>query len=486
MSKGTVVVIGGGGGGLAAAALLGKKGYKTILFERDSVVGGKAKASSFMGYWIDEEFHTMVKVGENKAFRDKVGAAVGYIPDFKYFSDSVPILVTPDNQIIRLTKILPSCPEYDRNTLKKVYGDYYSDADIDEIEIFAKFMMKDVIERREAVNGKSIDDFKRAFPYISIKAYSEKHSDNPKVQLWFQRLGGLTYNLQAKSRVSLSTYICLNHILALSSKLFTYVFPVHPKYGGLAALWEPYADIIRANGGEIRTETEVKKIVIEGGKAKGVILANDEFVTADHVICNIAPHDAVNHHLLDLDAFPAEYKADVQSRIKATTKAAANFTVQTVNFVVALKKRITDLDYCTFVDEHGEVLGTIQTSSELAPRSAPPGKQKIQIHMYLDKTTWSHAVAEQYAAEVFMPRLRSLYPDIDRHIEFTMTYLSPPGTFATMMNQMFGNPVFIPEKSPIDNFHFVGMYGGSIGMEGILVSGARVAEDIVGEALVEK
>ncbi|MEQ6250237.1 NAD(P)/FAD-dependent oxidoreductase [Sulfitobacter sp. HNIBRBA3233] len=59
--------------------------------------------------------------------------------------------------------------------------------------------------------------------------------------------------------------------------------------GGSGMAAEAFRKLIEANGGEIRTGTEAAKIIVRGGKARGVQTAKGEVIDARNVIASTAP-----------------------------------------------------------------------------------------------------------------------------------------------------------------------------------------------------
>ena len=63
-------------------------------------------------------------------------------------------------------------------------------------------------------------------------------------------------------------------------------FGVHYAMGGVAAMAQAMADVIRDQGGTLRMETEVDEILIRNQRATGVRLVGGEEIAADIVVSN--------------------------------------------------------------------------------------------------------------------------------------------------------------------------------------------------------
>lgn len=61
---------------------------------------------------------------------------------------------------------------------------------------------------------------------------------------------------------------------------------VHFPIGGTGALVQGLVRLIEGQGGSVRLQTEVKQILVDGGRARGVLLANGERIGADVVVSN--------------------------------------------------------------------------------------------------------------------------------------------------------------------------------------------------------
>src|SRR6516164_6517866 len=70
------VVIGAGAGGMATAALLLKRGYRTLLVEREPQVGGRASTVDVEGFGVNTGAQIFELGGANKELFDEVGVPI--------------------------------------------------------------------------------------------------------------------------------------------------------------------------------------------------------------------------------------------------------------------------------------------------------------------------------------------------------------------------------------------------------------------------
>lgn len=69
--------------------------------------------------------------------------------------------------------------------------------------------------------------------------------------------------------------------------------------GGAGQAAEAFQSLIKANGGKIRTGVEATEIVVEDGKAVGILTADDEKILAKNVIASTAPGQLYDRLLVD-------------------------------------------------------------------------------------------------------------------------------------------------------------------------------------------
>jgi len=478
--KKTCVIVGAGAGGLGCGAILAKNEVKPIIFERGRIIGGAARTLDVDGYSLDEGAHFLVDIPGTTAHRDTIGQILGIKTEVAHMKGP-PVCVIRQGEEIAFTKLWPLSADYDKVTLKKVFK-YLSDADIAQIESFAGVMMEDLNNTIASVNPQSFDDLILKLPYVPIQEWVLQRTKSKNVLTWLLDLGSIVILVPPESVATCSTYSVLALVMGLTTGMFSFVYPVHPKYGGLGALLEPYADYIREHGGEIHTNTAVKKIKVEGGKAKGVIVDRDgkeEFVAADAVVCNVPPQLAYRTGILDLDSFPNAYKEDFLQKVKTIEEGAKRYEVQTLNVHVALKKKLTDSDSChLFIDNEGHSRAGMQIYTNYGTNSAPAGKQLLYLYAFLYKAPRDFAVAEKHLTGIILPALRAWLKDFDKNVDWIMTSFSPV-PYAQLNQQMFSSSEKFDVKTGAKNLYFAGMYAGLVGADGAMVIGVRAAEQIL-------
>ncbi|MBN1289262.1 MAG: NAD(P)/FAD-dependent oxidoreductase [Actinobacteria bacterium] len=108
----------------------------------------------------------------------------------------------------------------------------------------------------------------------------------------------------------------------------------YPK-GGLISIPKALCEGIIEHGGEVRTGVNVKKVIVEGGKAVGVELDNGEIINAPVIVSNAGIKETVSD-MVGEDKFDAEYAKTVRDLVIGV----APFTLR-----AALDKKITDVEF---------------------------------------------------------------------------------------------------------------------------------------------
>ncbi|MBE3578247.1 MAG: FAD-dependent oxidoreductase [Limnochordales bacterium] len=271
---------------------------------------------------------------------------------------------------------------------------------------------------------------------------------------------------------------------AQMAPLFGYYFDggYYP-VGGSRALANALAEVIEAHGGRLLLGAPVQRILIEGGRAAGVILADGRVHRAQAVISNAD----VRQTFLELVG-REHLPPDFVRRIEDLEFSASAFAVFLgVDFA-------PDLEAVTLVrtdDDRG--LG-IMTPSRVDPGLAPPGHAAITLMTLVPQaevTTWDRR-APDYAwrkrefGDALISLAEGVLPGLREHIVFREE--ASPATFARYARTT-GGAIYGPAgqwqptaKSPVERLYLAGagVFPGA-GIEGVIISGTLAANALYPE-----
>ena len=299
MSK-KVCIIGAGIGGLTAGAILSKKGYNVTIFEKEKILGGRSLSFN----------------GNNLSLDD-------YRKTLSSFSMSVPF----------------SSPSLDEIFNKNMFKGYTLDLGFHSVE---GGTMSDVGRSLIDVGGKVemlgtklglIKDDGFIFPLISTKdklrflpnilrlvlsgestmknlddvsiAETVERYGRGKMKLILELLPRVTTTVNDLSKISTG-----ESFRASQSNLRRGSSPVGYPKGGLVSLTNVFANEINRSNGIIHLGKRVKQIIIDNGKASGVI-ADDKEYGFDIVISNILVQYLFN--IASEKEFPKDYVESLKS-----------------------------------------------------------------------------------------------------------------------------------------------------------------------------
>ncbi|WP_439563419.1 phytoene desaturase [Roseinatronobacter sp.] len=269
------IVIGAGLGGLAAAMRLGAKGYCVSVVDRLDRPGGRGSSITQGGHRFDLG-PTIVTVPQGLR---ELWAACGR--DFD-----------------RDVTLKPMTPFYeirwpDGSSFAAVQDDDAMEAEVarlspDDLAGYRKFL-KDAKARYwfgyEDLGRRPMHqlwDLIKALPRFvwlradrSVYAHAAARVRDPRLRfaLSFHPLfiGGDPFNVT-------SMYILVSHLEKS--------FGVHYAMGGVQAIADAMANVVRAQGGTVALNTEIDEIIIQDGRAAGVRLRGGRVMHADIVVSN--------------------------------------------------------------------------------------------------------------------------------------------------------------------------------------------------------
>ncbi len=272
------VVIGSGVGGLAAAVRLGARGYRVTVLERLDGPGGRAYVHRQDGFTFDagptiitapylfEELWTLCgrKLSDDVDIRPcdpfyKIRFDDGSV--FNYSADRARM----EAEVARFDPDGVAGYRRYMKVSEKIYKVAFEELADQPFHSFA-FTLK------------TLADLVRLGGYRSVYSCVRKYFRDERLRIVFSfhplLIGGNPFRT--------TSYYCL--IAHLEGK-----YGVHYAVGGTGALVRGMAGLIEGQGGRLRMNADVKRIVVDNGRASGVELAGGERIDADIVVSNADP-----------------------------------------------------------------------------------------------------------------------------------------------------------------------------------------------------
>ncbi len=275
MAKKKVIIIGAGPGGLTAGMILSRKGFDVHIYEKKDIVGGRNGFLRLGDFTFDigPTFFLMKYVLENifKLCGKELGDYVKVIeldPMYRLdFHDKTFIPSTGKEKMIEeIERVFPGSSGGYRKYLEK-----------------EKKKFDRLIPCLEVPYGRISDYFSarllRAIPYldahVSLFDVLGRYFDDDTLKICF--------TFQAKY-IGMSPWEAPGLFSILS--FIEHGGGVYHIEGGLNRLSHAMAEVTEEFGGRIHLSRPVKKLIIEDGAAKGVMLEDGSEIRGDYVIIN--------------------------------------------------------------------------------------------------------------------------------------------------------------------------------------------------------
>ncbi len=364
----SVLIIGAGIGGMGLGAILQSRGYRVTVVEKNGFVGGKCSSYSRDGFVVDAAFHVFSqgRRGPLGAINDKVGGDLKWIVrdpfataqkgGKKKSSFLVPqslYTAGPFGGIAYLKGALrPSIVNTLATTLRN-YG----------IPELLRTMIRIAVVDENFIA--SIDD-------MTFYDFISRFTDDEELHRLMASLSLIALVVPYTEGSAGEMMWCLVN----SYRKGTMGVP----QGGVRQIPGTYSRRFIAFNGDLRLGTAVKRVIVDGGKARGVELESGEVIDADLVVSNAGIKRTVE--MAGEQNFPADYV----SRVKGLRESYAGLMIK-----LALDRRLPGLPRNTLMyspDIPGKNVvdflwtgGTFEEPpfsiiipSDWDPSTAPPGR----------------------------------------------------------------------------------------------------------------
>ncbi|MGV8080146.1 MAG: phytoene desaturase family protein [Syntrophales bacterium] len=394
MTAGDVIVIGSGVGGSAVGALLANTGkYRVTLIEKSGLIGGRFASYDKDGFRLDVGCHMLANC------------------DRGLFGRALEICGCPDYVKWRYAVKPSPSVNFKGQRVRFPYDAEKMGFSKEEADRFMKFFF-DISQLSDADCDRLND--------TSISDYVSKYVNSDLAR---GLIGFFTaiYFVTRDDETPIGEYArCQNEIWR--NKAVGY--PI----GGTGAVPGAYCRIIRERGGRVRTGTGVRQIVVEDGKAAGVVLENGEKIKADIVISNAAFKDTV-HHLVGKDLYPAEFTEKVNRYRYSYSTSVVQIALDEIISNDSMVFYIGRSDLSEF-EKRIETTGILPEEapclmipivSNMDPEAAPEGKQLMIVGGSAKLPYNAGAERWKMWEQAIMNALETVFPGIRRHILWTVS-----------------------------------------------------------------
>ncbi|WNC71995.1 NAD(P)/FAD-dependent oxidoreductase [Thalassotalea psychrophila] len=357
------IIIGAGHNGLTNGAYLAKAGLNVLVLEKNDYIGGAAVSREMHDGWLYSSCSYMSSMLRQTVHRDlnltKHGLVlVPYIGTVNYDDKGQPLIHYGNGDVaynhlrkhsahdadsmFRFQADLSRYAQLIRKTLMRTPPDptSFKPRDIQELLWLAKQFW--------SLGEKELYEYMRFFT-TSAEEFLDDYFENDLIKATMASPGIIGTALGVYSPGS--AYILLHHVMGdMDGNIGAWGLA----RGGMGAISNAIASAFKSFGGEIRTGAGVDKILVENGKAIGVVLENGDDLYADIVVSNL---DAKRTFTKCLD------KKDLPEGIY---KKAENFKIRgssgKVNIALSGLPKFINLPDNRFINRGGQgFVGSLET-----------------------------------------------------------------------------------------------------------------------------
>jgi protoporphyrinogen oxidase len=360
-----VAVVGGGVAGLAAAYRLLQKGHQVSLFEAGPSLGGLVRTFEVGGGRIESFYHhlfasdtTIIRLindlglGDRLVWRD---SKVGFFQDGRIYD-----FVTP----LDLLRFRP-LPLLDRVRLGLMGLRLRREERWDQFE--------DVTAHDWIVKNVSPRVFDVVWGPLLRGKFGEAGDEVSMAWLWSK------IHLRFASRRS----------GPMQKEQLAYLL------GSFGVYVDELGRRLREAGAEVRVGTPVQEVIVEGGRARGLLLAGGERVPADAVIAAMASH--VFERLAP--ALPDDYR----SKLTSVRWQWA------LCMVLALRESFSPIYWLNIAESGMPFLAVVEHTNFMGPEHYG-GQHVLYISNYLRPDHPYFDLSEEQLWQVFLPALQRINP----------------------------------------------------------------------------
>jgi hypothetical protein len=318
MDQRDVVIVGAGMGGLITGALLAKfDGRRVLVLEKEAEIGGRVMSyGGPHGSYTEKDFRKLLQGASGvhivrteptlTEIIEKKGLFENYIIDSGWHGVSAGSRNRFSVLAKALGKSLPTANQVGLLNLED--GEQF----VELSEVVRSWPPESIREKnRVAAERLRISMAETAaYDHVDIRDYLESVTPDTLVQDYYCRLGRFQMCVNDERDASAGEWMRCNNMTSATGAHLTNGGGMGDVSGGFKNIALTFAEVIRENGGEIRTDARVKEVLFEDHRASGVVVEygrhdrTTETISAGVVISNL-PMDTV-YRIIPQHVFPRE------------------------------------------------------------------------------------------------------------------------------------------------------------------------------------
>lgn len=451
------IIIGTGCGGSAAAALSAHNGKKTLVLEKNSIVGGRCATHEIKGFKMD---HGHLFARGPKGPHGELLRIVGC-------KDLIP-------SFIRGTNLPQKVRILDKEFLMQGHAKTRVEANLKLLNHFRQFnfSIREWVQMVRLFMAVAVPNEKktRELDDVSINDWLAKYTSNKYLKAILGAMGAVSFGAlpyEASAGEMIRSW-------RTSLKEASMGYPINGE--GAAAIPKSFLRAAQRLGAEIRLETPVERIVVKKGRATGVII-DGKMIPAGMVISNIGLRETTLH-LVGKKHFEKNFLDYIKG---------LKYSYGGISLKYALDKPVIKWDHGGIIPENFDQNMTdafegripedlsimLVVTSNIDPELAPPGKQTL-LAISPGPVAEPGTIKWKPWVENFKRQVENFVPEIKGHIMFCIA--STPDVIARENSRTFGDAVGVAQTldqvgknapspvSPINGLYYVGADVGSTGV----------------------
>jgi phytoene dehydrogenase-like protein len=351
------IIVGGGHNGLTAAGYLSRSGIKTLVLERRSIVGGAAVTEEICAGYRASSASYVVSLLRQEVVEDLELRKYGY--------STIPIEASFGPELDGSYMLTDGTDERDRGEFEKFsQHDYEAKVRFERrLERVADFLRGQMLRVPPKLHGNGLSDVPAIFGlfrdasklkaeerYFMTKLFTASASDI--LDSWFESEAAKKYYA---SSVTVGTFTSLHtpgSALNLLHLKMGELDGVRGAWavacGGMGAITGALAESARDHGAEIRTDAEVERIIVEGGRAMGVKLKSGEEIRSKLVLANTDPNRTFLK-LVGAENLPADFAREIKAYKLGSSTLRMNLALSTLPSFTCLPGSSIGLHHKSFM-----------------------------------------------------------------------------------------------------------------------------------------